>query len=161
MIKRSSYLSFDKITWKYLLALPKNLSFFCLFSGGALLYLINQNYDTFIKLSYNYNPQIVDHLLKEKSLINAAFIVYIIGVFLYALYCSIRTYKSNFYPIKYVEKHMIQTIEGKQNLSPIRIRKENGLQDFINTYNKYTETLTKSSFDDGLTDEDVHQHLSF
>ncbi len=159
MIKRNNITSFDKNTWKYLLALPKNLSFFCLFCGGALLFLINQNYNTFIQLSYSYNPQIVDHLLKEKILINIAFFAYLVGVFLYSLYCSIRTYKSNFYPINYIEQHMIKTLQGEKNLAPVKIRKENGLQNFVETYNKYSQTINEFNFDDGLIDEDVHQHL--
>lgn len=146
--KRFKYLINKNFQLKYTGYLVASAILSALIVGGPVYYFLNQNYDIFLNLAYAVSPDIVVHLLQEKSWFMGFLIFSLMTLVIFHFYYGIRLTFRMVGPLVALKRHMNQVIKGYLYQKPLHIRQNDEFQDLIESYNYLYKTLrAQSSYD--------------
>ncbi|MDZ4678071.1 MAG: hypothetical protein SGI74_11265 [Oligoflexia bacterium] len=109
--------------------------------GGLTLYLLNHNYDLFMKAELLTAPQLVDNLGRELKLANEILVTALIGFILVMGGIGVRFSHRIVVPIYLIQEKMREICRGNFFSAKVSIRKNDEFQEFAETYNYLVESM--------------------
>jgi hypothetical protein len=146
--QRFHYLINKDFQLKYTGYLVTSALLSALIVGGPTYYFLNQNYDIFLNLAYSMSPDIVYHLMQEKTWITGFFIFSLMTLVVFHFYFGVRLTFRMVGPILALRKHMDMVTRGHMYQRPLHVRSDDEFHDLIQNYNYLYKTLkAQNSFD--------------
>jgi hypothetical protein len=146
--QRFHYLINKDFQLKYTGYLVTSALLSALIVGGPTYYFLNQNYDIFLNLAYSMSPEIVRHLVQEKTWITGFFIFSLLTLVIFHVYFGVRLTFRMVGPILALRKHMDMVTRGHMYQRPLHVRSDDEFHDLIQNYNYLYKTLrAQNSFD--------------
>lgn len=109
--------------------------------GGVTLYLLNYNYDLFVRTELISNPRLVDNLYREIRLANAILILSIVGFIVFMALFGVKFSHRIAVPIYLIQEKMRGICRGNLKDANIRLRQTDEFLEFGETYNYLVSTL--------------------
>jgi hypothetical protein len=97
-------------------------------------YFINQNYEIFQRLAYDTQPQLLEHLEREKTWILFLFCFAEISTIAFSAWIGLRITTALVGPIWALERHMKKVTLGDWAAEDFRIRSTDDFRSLANTY---------------------------
>lgn len=97
-------------------------------------YFINQNYEIFQHLAYDTQPQLLEHLEREKTWILFLFTFAEISTIAFSAWIGLRITTALVGPIWSLERHMKKVTLGDWSAEDFRIRATDDFRSLANTY---------------------------
>jgi hypothetical protein len=146
--QRFHYLINKDFQLKYTGYLVTSALLSALIVGGPTYYFLNQNYDIFLNLAYSMSPEIVHHLIQEKTWITGFFIFSLLTLVVFHIYFGVRLTFRMVGPILALRKHIDLVTRGQMHQRPLHVRSDDEFHDLIQNYNYLYKTLqAQNSFD--------------
>jgi hypothetical protein len=109
--------------------------------GGLTLYLLNHNYNLFVKAELLTAPQLVDNLGRELKLANEILVTSLFGFILIMAGIGIRFSHRIVVPVYLIQEKMREICRGGFHNAKVVIRKNDEFQEFAETYNYLVDSL--------------------
>lgn len=146
--QRFHYLINKDFQLKYTGYLVTSALLSALIVGGPTYYFLRQNYDIFLNLAYTMSPDIVHHLIQEKTWITGFFIFSLMTLVVFHVYFGVRLTFRMVGPILALRKHIDMVTRGHLYQRPLHVRSDDEFHDLIQNYNYLYKTLrAQNSFD--------------
>jgi len=107
-------------------------------------YFINENYDVFIRLAYDYAPNILGHLEKEQIWLNSLLFSMFVGLVVFFTIFGFKLTARMIGPIQIVKNHLKQLSRGKWFNQEIKIRDKDEFHELIEEYNYFYKSFRKN-----------------
>ena len=120
----------------------------------------HQNYDIFVKLADLMNPEISDHIKRERFALNMAFVTASIGWLLFWWTTSKKMTAKIAGPAKILRNHMRLLSRGDLSLRPVTLREDDEFKELINTYNYLYSLLKVQNEKELATLESILQNVN-
>ncbi len=135
---RNLYQKFQyKYSWFYVLAVIGPFFVFAL----PCLYFVQQNYQIFTRLAYDTQPDLLNHLEREMTLMIGLFAFAVIGTTVFCYWLTIRLMGLIAGPIWAIERHMKQVTLGDWSAEDFRLRTQDEFQSLASTYSYLYRSL--------------------
>lgn len=102
-----------------------------------LSFFLNQNYEIFYDLAYDYSPGILVHLEREQAWIGALCIAVFLGLVVFFSLLGYRLTARIVAPLKIVRNHLRELSRGRWFYPPVKTRVNDEFQDFVEAYNYF------------------------
>lgn len=146
--QRFHYLINKTFQLKYTSYLVTSALLSALIVGGPTYYFLNQNYNIFLNLAYATSPDIVHHLVQEKTWITGFFLFSLMTLVVFHVYFGVRLTFRMVGPILALRRHMEMVTKGNLYQRPLIVREDDEFHDLIKNYNYLYKTLrAQNSFD--------------
>ena len=99
--------------------------------------LVTENYEIFIKLSYDYAPQLLEYLERERVWITLILVSSFVGLVTFFSWLGFRMTSRIVGPLHVLRNHLRMMSCGHFSQDPIRIREKDEFQDLIEAYNYF------------------------
>ncbi len=146
--QRFQYLINKTFQLKYTSYLVTSALLSAIIVGGPTYYFLNQNYNIFLNLAYATSPDIVQHLVQEKTWITGFFIFSLMTLVVFHVYFGVRLTFRMVGPILALRRHMDMVTKGHLYQRPLNVREDDEFHELIQNYNYLYKTLrAQNSFD--------------
>lgn len=116
--------------------------------GGPSYYFLNQNYAIFIDLAYANSPELIQHLQREQSWVNAFLFAALLSLVVVQVYLGLRLTFRIVGPLLALQKHMKTVTKGNLTVEPLNIRTADEFHTLVETYNYLYKTLQAQNIQD-------------
>jgi hypothetical protein len=149
-VKRRNSVVQSVFQWRYTGYLIAAVFAATSFAGGLTFYLLNENYETFIRLATVQAPSLLESLERERIWINGFLFSVLGGMLTFFFYLGFRMTARLIGPIVVLQSHMKGLIRGNLSQAQLRIREDDEYHPLIETYNYFyssLQTQTKQDLD--------------
>jgi hypothetical protein len=126
-----------RYAWHFVLAIMGPFALFAL----PCVYFIFQNYDIFLRLAYDVQPQLLEHLEREKNIVFGLFVFTAISSSAFCYWLTVKLMGFIATPIWALERHMKQVSAGNWKSRDFQIRASDEFQSLTSTYSYLYRTL--------------------
>lgn len=127
--------------YKYILFLVTAVAGSALLFFAPAYYFINQNYDLFVRLAYDTQPALINHLEREVVWI-AVFMALSLGLIVgLSLLIGVRMTRNILAPLVQMENHMKELMYGNWHIPDYKISNDVDFRDLAMTYDYFYRSL--------------------
>lgn len=119
-----------------------------LFAYGPVLYFLNENYSLLRDLMYSAAPEIVSHLEREQSILNASVILIFFAQIAFVLVYSRKMTGKIVGPVKKLRNFFRLLSRGEYSSPNLRVRDDDEFQDLISSFNYFYSGLQEQTHRD-------------
>lgn len=135
---QSLYQKFQhRYAWYFVLAVVGPFVVFAL----PCLYLIDQNYEIFVRLAYDVRPELLQHLEREKTLLFGLIAFAFVAGSSFCYWLTVRLMGLIAGPIWALERHMKRVTLGDWSTEDFKARTNDEFQSLVSTYSYLYRTL--------------------
>ena len=129
-VDREFQLNYTKKTlWMFFIA--------SLFAYGPILYLLNENYALLRDLMYTAAPEIVSHLEREQSMLNASVALIFFAQIAFVAIFSRKMTAKIIGPVKKLRNFFRLLSRGEYSAPALKVREDDEFQDLISSFNYF------------------------
>jgi len=116
--------------------------------GCLAIFFINHNYNIFLDVALNSNPDLLQHLERERTWANISIVTAMIGCFVFCIVFGLRLTGRIITPLKILKHHLHISARGEFFQPDVHIRDTDEFQDLVEAYNYFYRSIQHQTQND-------------
>jgi methyl-accepting chemotaxis protein len=117
------------------------LSGFTIVSCGTFIMFTYQNYEMFLKITYDFAPDVLNYLQRERAWLTTVTISFALASLVFVTLFVYRVASQVTGPVDKLHRRFKELSHGMFYLGPLRIRDNDEFRELIDSYNYFQEAL--------------------
>lgn len=130
---------------KYTLLVISAAIFGMIFGLLPIYYFLNQNYQIFVELAYEYSPELIRYLENERVWMNTFLFSIFSGLIVFFSVIGFKMTGRIAGPLHVLKNHIQQLSRGNWTLKSIKVRDNDEFQDLIEAYNYFYNSFVTNA----------------